>query len=106
MGQVLLQQGLSKSGFTEYYLARLHQLRGEYTEAIPLLNASRRKLSGSDLVAADHALIISHLKTGTVDQAIRVAQDGAGQGGPQAPFYRSLLSQIEALTTTNAPIAK
>ena len=105
-GQVLLQQGSSKTGFTEYYLARLHHLRGEYAEAIPLLNASRRKLSGPDLFAVDQALIISYLKTGAADQAIQLAQSGVEQGGQYAPLYRDLLTQIEALTATNAPAAK
>ncbi|HXI72849.1 MAG TPA: GDSL-type esterase/lipase family protein [Verrucomicrobiae bacterium] len=105
-GQVLSQRGLSKSGFTEYYLARLHHLRGEYAEAIPFLNASRRKLSGPDLFAADHALIISYLKTGAADRAIQIAQNGLEQGGRYAPSYRSLLSQIEALTATNTPTVK
>jgi tetratricopeptide (TPR) repeat protein len=101
-GQVLLQRGSSESGFTEYYLARLHHLRGEYAEAVPLLNASRRKLSGSDLVAADRALIISYLKTGAADQAVLLAQNGVELGGQYAPLYRNLLTQIEALTATNA----
>ena len=100
-GQVLLQRGFSQSGFTEYYLARLHHLRGEDAAGIPLLNASRRKLSGSDLVAVDQALIISYLKTGAADQAIRLAQNGVEQGGQYAPLYRNMLTQIEALTATN-----
>jgi tetratricopeptide (TPR) repeat protein len=102
-GQVLLQQGFSKSGFTEYYVARLHHLRGEYAEAIPFLETSRLKLSGPDLYAVDRALIISYLKTGAADQAIRLAQNDAEQGGQYAPLYRNLLTQIEALTATNAP---
>jgi len=107
-GQVLLQRGASETGFTEYYLARLHHLRGEYAEAIPLLNASRRKLSGSDLFAVDQALIISYLKTGAGDQALQIAQNGVEQGGQYAPLYHDLLTQIEALTATNtnAPAAK
>lgn len=105
-GQVLLQQGSSKTGFTEYYLARLHLLRGEYAEAIPLLDASRRKLSTSNQVAVDRSLIISYLKIGEADQAIRIAQIGLEQAGAYAPLYRDLLTQIEALTATNAPAAK
>jgi tetratricopeptide (TPR) repeat protein len=101
-GQVLLQQGSSKTGFTEYYVARLHHLRGEYAEAIPLLKTSRLKLSGPDLVAVDRALIISYLKTGAGDQAIRLAQNGVETGGQYAPLYRNLLTQIEALIATNA----
>jgi tetratricopeptide (TPR) repeat protein len=105
-GQVLLRWGSSKSGFAGYYLARLYQLRGEFAEAIPFLNASRQKLSDSDLFAVDQALIVSYLKTGSSDQAIRLAQNGVEQGGQYAPLYRALLTQIEALTTTNAPVAK
>jgi tetratricopeptide (TPR) repeat protein len=105
-GQVLLQRDSSESGFTEYYLARLHLLRGEYTEAIPLLNADRRKLSGSDQVAVDQSLIISYLKTGAPDQAIRIAQNGVEREGRYAQLYRNLLTQIEALTATNASAAK
>jgi hypothetical protein len=105
-GQVLLHGGSSKTGFTEYYLARLHHLRGEYTAAIPLLDASREKLSGSDRLAVDHALIISYLKTGAADRALQVAQEGAKQLGPNAPTYRNFLTQIEALTATNETTAK
>jgi tetratricopeptide (TPR) repeat protein len=101
-GQVLLQRGSSESGSTEYYLARLHLLCGEYAEAIPLLDASRRKLSGFDQVAVDRSLIISYLKTGAADQAIQLAQNGAARGGRYAPLYRALLTQIKALTATNA----
>ena len=105
-GQVLLQRGSSQSGFTEYYLARLHLLRSEYAEAIPLLDASRRKLSTSDQVTVDQSLIISYLKTGEADQAIRIAQNGLEQGGPYAPLYRDMLMQIEVLTANKAPAAK
>ena len=105
-GQVLLQRGSSKTGFTEYYLARLHQVRGEYAEAIPLLDASRRRLSGADLLAADHALIISCLKTGAADRAIQIAQNGVERGGQYAPRYRDLLTQINALTVTNSSATK
>ena len=102
-GQVLLQRGPSKSGFTEYYLARLHDVRGEYAKGIPLLKASRGKLSGADLLPVDQALMVSYLKTGAADQAIRIAQDGVEQGGEYAPAYQNLLRQIESLTATNAP---
>ena len=105
-GQVLLQRGFSETGFTEYYIARLHHLRGEYAEAIPYLKASRRKLSGPDLFAVDQALIISYLKTGAGDQAIILAQNGVQQGGQCAPLYRDLLTQIEKLTATGSSAEK
>jgi hypothetical protein len=105
-GEVLLQHGASKSGFTEYYLARLHDVCGEYAQGIPLLKASRQRLSGTDLVAVDQSLIVSYLKTGAVDQATQIAREGAEQAGPYASFYRNLLSQIAALTATNTPAAR
>ena len=81
--------GPSKSGFTEHYLARLHEVRGEYAEAIPLLKAGRRKFAGPDLLPVDQALIVSYLKTGAADQAIRVARDSAEQGGECARLSQS-----------------
>ena len=81
--------GPSKSDFTEYYLARLHKVRGEYAEAIPLLKAGRRKFAGPDLLPVDQALIVSYLKTGAADQAIRVARDSAEQGGEYARLSQS-----------------
>ncbi|MBN2164369.1 MAG: SGNH/GDSL hydrolase family protein, partial [Pontiellaceae bacterium] len=104
-GQVLLHGSFSKTGFAGYYLARLHQLRSEYAEAVPLLNASRQQLSVSDRLAVDKALIASYLKTGAADQAIRIAQDGAEQPGPYASSYRNLLKQVKTLIATNAPVA-
>lgn len=105
-GRVLIQRGSSESGFTECYIGRLYQLRGEYAEAIPFLNASRRKLSGIELVAADHALIVSFLKTGAIGQAAQLAQNGVDQGGQFAPIYRNMLAEINAVRAGNMPGAK
>ncbi len=99
-GQVLLQQGFLESGLAESYLGRLHQLCGEFAGAIPFLDASRRKLSGIELVAADHALIISYLKTGADDQAAKIAQNGVDQGGQFTPIYRNMLTEINAVRAT------
>jgi len=57
-------------------LGRLHQLRGEFAEAIPYLLASRKKLNGTDLVAADEALVVSYLKTGRPEEARRIVDNG------------------------------
>jgi tetratricopeptide (TPR) repeat protein len=103
-GQVLLLHGFSETGFTERHMARLHQLRGEFAEAIPLLHAARRKLNGVDLVAADQALIVSYLKTGEFDEATKLAQFGADKSGQFAPMYRNMLEELRAMQATNAPV--
>jgi hypothetical protein len=105
-GQVLIQRGFSESGLAEWYMGRLRQLRGEDAEAIPLLEASRRKLSGLELVAAEHALIVSFLKTGAVDRATKLAQSGVDRRGQFEPLYRNMLMEIERLRAGDAPATK
>lgn len=95
-GRVLLSRGFSETGFAERYLGRLHQLRGEFAEAIPYLNASRQKLGGMDLVAADQALIVSFLRTGRTNDAIRLAEHGAANAGQFAPLYRQMLNELRS----------
>ncbi|TSA41699.1 MAG: hypothetical protein D4R57_00195 [Verrucomicrobiales bacterium] len=110
-GEFLLQRGFSETGFTERYVGRLHQLRGEFFEAIPFLQLSRVKLTGNDLVAADQALVVSFVKTGQFDQARELARNGVTRAGQYAPMYQTMLDEILALeksahatgTTTNAP---
>jgi tetratricopeptide (TPR) repeat protein len=99
-GQFLLRHGFSETGFTERYVGRLHQLRGEFAEAIPFLQASRRKLSGTDLVAADQALVVSYAKTGQFGPARELAAYGATHAGQYASFYQAMLSELPALETT------
>jgi hypothetical protein len=94
-GRFLLRQGFSQTGFAERYTGRLHQLRGEFAEAIPYLNASRQKLTGMDLVAADQALFVSLLKTGRRDEARQLAQLGADRSGQYAPLYRQMLELLQ-----------
>jgi tetratricopeptide (TPR) repeat protein len=100
-GRFLLQHGYSESGLAERYLGRLHQLRGEFAEAIPYLLASRKKLGGTDLVAADQALVVSYLKTGRPDEAKRVVDNGIAHSGQYASFYRRMLAELTALGDTN-----
>jgi lysophospholipase L1-like esterase len=102
-GKFLLRRGFSETGFTERYVGRLHQLRGEFEAAIPFLNASRAKLSGMELVAADQALIVSLLKTGRRTEAVKLAEVGAAQAGEFAPIYRNLLAELNSTTTTELP---
>jgi len=100
-GRFLLQHGFSASGLAERYLGRLHQLRGEFAEAIPYLLASRKKLNGMDLVAADDALVVSYLKTGQAEKARLVVTDGIEHSGPYAGLYRQMAAELSALTKTN-----
>ena len=100
-GQFLLQHGYSESGLAERYLGRLHQLRGEFAEAIPYLLGSRKKLNGTDLVAADEALVLSYVKTGRPEEARRVVDYGITHSGPYADYYRRMLSDLSAVEHTN-----
>ncbi|MGC3957729.1 MAG: hypothetical protein QM813_07200 [Verrucomicrobiota bacterium] len=93
-GKFLLQRGFSQTGLTERYVGRLHQLRGEFAEAIPFLNASRQKLGGFDLVAADQALFVSLLKTGQQKEARQLAENGVAKSGQYAPLYQQLLDML------------
>lgn len=102
-GKFLLQRGFSQTGFTERYVGRLHQLRGEFAEAIPFLNASRQKLGGFDLVAADQALFVSLIKTGQQKEARQLAENGIAKSGQYAPLYQQMLdtlNQKPAATTS------
>ena len=94
-GRFLLSHGFSQTGFTERYTGRLHQLRGEYREAIPFLNASRQKLSGFDLVAADEALFTSLVETGQEAEARKLAENGVAHSGQYAGFYQQMLGLLE-----------
>ena len=94
-GKFLLQKGFSQTGFTERYTGRLHQLRGEFAEAIPYLNASRQKLSGFELVAADQALFTSFVETGRLDEARKLAENGVAKSGQYADFYKQMLGILD-----------
>lgn len=102
-GKFLLQRGFSQTGFTERYVGRLHQLRGEFAEAIPFLHASRQKLGGFDLVAADQALFVSFLKTGQQKEARQLAANGVAKSGPYAPLYQQMLDVLEQKSTAQTP---
>lgn len=100
-GRLLLRRGYSEFGLAERYLGRLHQLRGEFAEAIPYLLASRKKLNKSDLVAADEALVVSYLKTGRPEEARRVVDNGIAHSGSYAGFYQRMLADLTAMEQTN-----
>jgi tetratricopeptide (TPR) repeat protein len=110
-GLVLLRRGFSETGFAERYLGRLHQLRGEFAEAIPFLQASRRKLTGMDLVAADQALAVSYVRTRQTDKARELVNHGIKNAGEYANLYRQMLDELGTLeqttggrSATNAPV--
>jgi hypothetical protein len=92
-GQFLLVHGQSTTGLTERYVGRLHQLRGEWSEAIPFLLAARPRMSAEDLVACDQALVMSYIRSGRTADAVALAEQGVRESGRFAPVYRQLLEQ-------------
>ena len=93
-GNFLLRQGFSESGFTERYVGRLHQLRGEWSQAISYLLAARPRMTAEDLVACDQALFMSYIKTGNTSAALQLANEGIEKSGRFAPVYQQLRSQL------------
>jgi len=93
-GNFLLRQGFSESGFTERYVGRLHQLRGEWAQAISYLLAARPRMAAEDLVACDQALFMSYIKTGNTAAALQLANEGIEKSGRFTPVYQQLRSQL------------
>jgi len=96
-GEFLLRRGFSETGFTERHVGRLHQLRGEFSEAIPFLQLSRAKLTGTDLVAADQALVVSFIKTSQFNQARAIINNGIANSGQFSPMYQAMLPELEQM---------
>jgi tetratricopeptide (TPR) repeat protein len=101
--QVLMDHGRAESGFPQRHAGRLHQLRGEFAEAIPYLQAARARLGEQELVAADQALMVSYLKLGRFTEAAALAENGVKHSGQYAEMYRGFLRELEAMQATNAP---
>ena len=93
-GRILLRHGYAESGLSEHYLARMHQLRGEFAESIPLLERARTKLYGFERVATEQALILSYVNTHQLESARAIARTGAAESGSYAEIYRNLLQAI------------
>ena len=93
-GRFLLSFGHSESGFTERYVGRLHQLRGEWGEAIPFLVAARPKMSAEDLVACDQALVMSYIKCGRPGEAAILIDQGVRGAGRFAPLYQRMQEEL------------
>ena len=94
VGRTLLAFGHSESGLTERYVGRLHQLRGEWTEAIPYLEAARGRMGGTDLVACDQALATSYMQAGRSADAKRLIDQGIAQSGQFAQIYRKMAEDL------------
>jgi tetratricopeptide (TPR) repeat protein len=92
----LLQHGYSEPGFTERYVGRLHQMRGEFAEAIPMFETARTKLNGFDRVAADQGLVRSYVETGDLERARAIAEFGMKYSGQYTGIYRQILATIPA----------
>jgi hypothetical protein len=75
-------------------VGRLHQLRGEWAEAIPRLLAARPRMTAEDLLACDQALLMSYVKTGRIPEARSLIADGIRRNGRFAGVYRQLLAEI------------
>ncbi|MCK6485672.1 MAG: hypothetical protein HUU22_06060 [Phycisphaerae bacterium] len=95
-GRMILRFGKAESGQTERFMGRLHQLRGEWSEAIACLLAARDKVTSTDLVAVDQALVMSYVRIGNAAEARRLVQDGIAHSGQYAELYRQMLRLIPA----------
>jgi tetratricopeptide (TPR) repeat protein len=93
-GRFLLAHGNSESGLTERYIGRLHQLRGEWAEAIPPLLAARPRMNAEDLVACDQALCMSYRNTGNRAAAVALCDEGIRNAGRFAGVYRQMRAQL------------
>jgi tetratricopeptide (TPR) repeat protein len=93
-GRFLLKRGYSQTGLTERYCGRLHQLRGEWAEAIAYLVAARQRLTAEDLLACDQALVLSYAKTGDRRAAEALIAEGMLKGGRFAPAYERMRSTL------------
>jgi lysophospholipase L1-like esterase len=94
-GRFLLKRGYSQTGLTERYCGRLHQLRGEWADAIPYLVAARQRLTADDRVACDQALVLSYAKTGDRRAAEAVIAEGVRAGGRLGPTYERMRATLE-----------
>jgi tetratricopeptide (TPR) repeat protein len=93
-GEVLLSLGHSSSGAAERYVAELHLMCGEATEAIPYLAAARAKLPEPDRVLAEESLVRAYVATGATDRASAVIDEGIARGGPAAARFLALRAEL------------
>ncbi len=98
-GRFLLAHGQSSAGLTERYVGRLHQLRGEWEEAVPFLEAARTRMGGMDLVVADQALVMSYVRLGRHPEAEKLIENGIAQSGEYSGLYRQMRGLLEGTGT-------
>ena len=94
-GNFIVEHDRAADGSVRRYIGGLHQLRGEWAEAIPFLVTAREQLAGAERLGADQALVLSYLKTGKKDEALAVADEGLKLGGEHAEFYQTLRGEVE-----------
>ncbi len=102
-GRFLLAHGFSSTGFTERYVGRLHQLRGEWAESIPFLRAARPKLATTDLVACDQALVEAYRHTGDLAAARAIIEQGQRESRRFADAYRTMEASLIDSATPPPP---
>ena len=104
-GAFVLEHGFTGTGYSERYMARIHQMLGEHAQAIPLLQRARRKMHGLDRVATDRALIGAHLAVGSTNAALRIIRQGQLGDPRDAPVYDRLYQALDAAMAANTPNA-
>ena len=102
-GRFLLSHGFSESGMAERYVGRLLQLRGEWAEAIPFLEAARPKMSAEDLVACDQALVLSYTRAGRTADAMGLIERGIRESGRFASVYERMRDEARRGAAQAAP---
>jgi lysophospholipase L1-like esterase len=102
-GRFLLSHGFSESGMAERYVGRLLQLRGEWTEAIPFLEAARPRMSAEDLVACDQALVLSYTRAGRTSDAMALIERGIRESGRFASVYERMRDEARRGAAQGAP---
>lgn len=94
-GRFLLRNGYTETGLTERYTGRLHQLRGEWEEAIPYLLAARTRMTNEDLMAVDQALFLSYTQTGKFAEARSLVEEGVRSGSRFRQEYLKMLASLQ-----------
>ncbi len=102
-GRFLMSHGHVGSGLTEEHIGLLHQLRGEWAEAIPFLLHARPKVGGIDVVAVDGALIESYMRGGDRFKAEQIIADGESGLTHSAMYRRMRQKYISSSQPAGAP---
>jgi len=93
-GHFLLRASPVRTGLTERNIARLHQLLGEWAEAVPMLLEAQARVGGTDRVAVDQALVLSYLRLGRRAEAEAVIEHGLQRSGEFVPMYERMRGML------------